>query len=321
MKERKRQRDSRRPEWEEFEVAVAEFAKSLDPTDVVTHSARRPDIDTGRLRQRDVWIEAKVCGMFPVKILVSCKRKRRPLNEQDIDAFIGELRSSGAHKGVLYSFAGFTAGALEKAERLGICCCRLLRRTAASLPPSVIFQVFHCRPEITVGFSRPLDPRWGLTSFEDLLALKMPGPDGEESVLDFMARIFVERFKTSSHQRGPAVALPPDWQQGIGIRDNDGEREDITLVLKGTWAIYTTRAEAVLFDGTYSVSGGGFVGPPSGPLPGKADPRPSWTRLESPADTDGLMGITLSQGLGDIREILRESFGSKGLPVRTAGVE
>gem|GEM_PF-1982878 len=94
-------------EWEDFERAVAAFVKALTPGARITHNARLPDRHTGRLRQRDVWIEARI-GPFPVAILVSCKRLKRKINEQDLDAFIGELSSSGAHKGVLYSLAGRT---------------------------------------------------------------------------------------------------------------------------------------------------------------------------------------------------------------------
>ena len=59
------------------------------------NDAMIPDKDTGEPRQRDVWIETKVCDHFPLKILVSCKRYKAKLNQQHLDAFIGELRSSG----------------------------------------------------------------------------------------------------------------------------------------------------------------------------------------------------------------------------------
>lgn len=87
--------------WKDFETAVARFIAALDPDATVKHNVYLPDRDTGHPRQRDVWIEARICGVFPVKVLVSCKRWDRKLNEQDIDAFVGELRSSGAHKGVI----------------------------------------------------------------------------------------------------------------------------------------------------------------------------------------------------------------------------
>jgi hypothetical protein len=62
---------------------------------------------------------------FPLKILVSCKKYKRKLDQQDIDAFNGELISSGAHKGVIYSYSGFNKYAIEKCKVLGISCCKL----------------------------------------------------------------------------------------------------------------------------------------------------------------------------------------------------
>jgi hypothetical protein len=296
-------------------VAVAEFARSLDPRVRVTHNARRPDIDTGRLRQRDVWIEADVCGVFPVKILVSCKRTHRPLSEQELDAFIGELRSSGAHKGVLYSYSGFTAGALEKAERTGICCCRIFQNVPADLPRTIVFQAYYCRPVMGIGFSQPLDARWKLASFADLFALRIPSASGEESVLVIVSTVFAEEFG-KAYAEAEAKPLPPEWRKGLRIHDSDTEKDDIGMVLQGTWEIFTACPEAVLFDGTYSISGDFFVGIQRIPAPASADPGPSWVRLEARPDTAGLMGVTILQGLGDIPTILRESFSQKGLPLR-----
>src|SRR4051794_21313108 len=105
------------PDWEKFELAVATFCQALALNATVTHDVMIPDVDTGLPRQRDVWIEARICDHFVVKILVSCKRYSRKVDSQMLDAFIGELLSSGAHKGVIYSLVGFTRGALAKAKK------------------------------------------------------------------------------------------------------------------------------------------------------------------------------------------------------------
>ena len=70
-------------DWERFEVAVAQFVAALDPTVTVLRNVRLPDRDTGKLRQRDVWIETKICNLFPVKVLISCKDWERKLHEGD----------------------------------------------------------------------------------------------------------------------------------------------------------------------------------------------------------------------------------------------
>jgi hypothetical protein len=120
-------KSTKTPRWKSFEIAVAQFASAMDPRAHVQWNVRTPDLDTGHPRQRDVWIKATLCGIFPITVLVSCKRHRRKLHEGDIDSFIGELGSSRANLGVIYSFRGFTTPALEKAKARGICCCRLYR--------------------------------------------------------------------------------------------------------------------------------------------------------------------------------------------------
>jgi Restriction endonuclease len=95
------------PIWRQFEKAVAAFLAALEPNARVKHDVSIPDVDTGVPRQRDVWIEVKVLGHFPITIYVSCKDVNRPLSQQSLDAIIGELRSSGANLGVVYSTGGF----------------------------------------------------------------------------------------------------------------------------------------------------------------------------------------------------------------------
>ena len=122
------------PAWKQFEIAVRNFVAALDPSAEITHDAIIPDIDTGLPRQRDVWVEAKFGQHFPIKILLSCKYWEEKLNVQDIDAFLGELRSSGAHKGVIYARTGFTQPAIGKALANDVWCCLLYRNQPPDLP-------------------------------------------------------------------------------------------------------------------------------------------------------------------------------------------
>ena len=75
------------PNWQAFEIAVAKFAAAMDPSAVVRHNVLLPDADTGHPRQRDVIIEAKICKIFPVTVLVSCKYWQSKLDEGHIDCF------------------------------------------------------------------------------------------------------------------------------------------------------------------------------------------------------------------------------------------
>src|SRR5436305_14130505 len=105
----------REREWRQFERAVAAFIAALDPKARVRHDVRTPDRHTRKSRQRDVWIDTTVGGVIPLSVLVSCKRLKRRLDQQHVDAFHGELLGSRASKGVLYSFSGFTPEAVSKA--------------------------------------------------------------------------------------------------------------------------------------------------------------------------------------------------------------
>lgn len=141
------------PEWRLFEEAVARFLSALDSSAHVVHNAAIPDTDIGDLRQRDVWIETKVLSHFDVKILVSCKKWGRKLDVQDVDAFIGEWKSSGAHIGVIYSFSAFTEPALRKAKTKGISCCRLISGNTPELPESIVIPSYCFLPRGSVRAS------------------------------------------------------------------------------------------------------------------------------------------------------------------------
>ena len=111
--------------WREYERAVTRFLQALGEDAKVTHDGKIPDADTGLPRQRDVWIEWSLGGHFPVQALVSCKHLSRPLDQQDIDHFRGEMESANAHLGIVYSKSGFRDAAIQKARQLGFHCCRL----------------------------------------------------------------------------------------------------------------------------------------------------------------------------------------------------
>ena len=162
-------------DWENFEAAVARFVKALDPRASVRHNVHLPDRDTGMPRQRDVWVEALVAGMFPVAVLISCKRWKRKLSEQDIDAFVGELASSGARIGVLFSLAGFTAPAIAKAKAHSISCCRLYHNQPADIPESLYLSVYCCATSFRVGLNSEALPALGDATFGEIFDL--PAPD------------------------------------------------------------------------------------------------------------------------------------------------
>lgn len=158
-------------DWGKFELAVKNLVAALDPNAKVKHNAKLPDLDTGKLRQRDVWVEAKVCNVYPFKILISCKRWSRKISQQDLDAFIGELRSSGAQKGVLYSFKGFSKPAIEKAKRLGISCCKLYQDEVPDIPKSLIISFYCCNSSYRLRINSEAFNDWGNFTFQQIFSI------------------------------------------------------------------------------------------------------------------------------------------------------
>lgn len=65
---------------------------------------------SGRMRQIDIMISQKV-GLYPVTIVIECKRHRRPVGIDKVEAFVTKLRDVGASQGVMISNTGFDAGA------------------------------------------------------------------------------------------------------------------------------------------------------------------------------------------------------------------
>ena len=230
-------------EWEDFERAVAAFVKALTPGARVTHNARLPDRHTGRLRQRDVWIEARI-GPFPVNILVSCKWLKRKINEQDLDAFIGELSSSGAHKGVLYSLAGFTAPAIAKARSQGISCCKLYRNEPAELPDSLFLTLYCCAGSFAVQLNPEALEDWGDATLEEVLALSdntlglVVAP-----VLDMLIEDASAQERVAIEQTLKSGTLPQGWTSGVTIEAGKPPVVPLQIGLDFRWRVYRARLE------------------------------------------------------------------------------
>jgi hypothetical protein len=195
--------------WQQFEQAVAAILRELEPESTITQNKFTNDADTGLPRQRDVWIETKFGNHLTITILISCKRKNRNLSQQDIDAFIGELRSSGANKGVIYAYAGFSKPALLKASKLGISCCSLLENDRFDLPGIIKFKHYLCKEQIRLyvsNHSGALPPDW-----PQLLRLPAINDSGGRSA----AAVIADNFNACQAVPGQeADALPPAPRRG-----------------------------------------------------------------------------------------------------------
>lgn len=293
-------------DWRAFEEAVAAFAQALSPDAVVKHDAHLPDIHTGRLRQRDVWIETAFAGHFRISILVSCKRKKAKLSQQDIDAFAGELASSGAHKGVLYAHAGFSKPALEKAERLGISCCILFDNQRTPIPDMLSFSSFCFTEAVRLKLQGNTHPK-GLSTVGDLLQIR--DASGKRSI-----DVLVDEYQKSVAEQnftGQSSGELPTVNVGVDIRDPDLGAA-VRLILATTWQGHEARMDAFLVSGSYSFTDKDFKGSFATPAVDmhSSDPGPGWTPI-NPGQPPATRAISASfiRRLPIDADILIESFG------------
>jgi len=78
-------------------------------------------------------------------VLIECKHHKRKIERQDVQVLQARLQSLGAQKGMIFSTAGFQAGAIQYADQHGIALCYLVEGKStwftksagpSSLPPS-----------------------------------------------------------------------------------------------------------------------------------------------------------------------------------------
>jgi hypothetical protein len=302
------------PDWQAFEIAVANFAAALDPSAVVRHNVLVPDADTGRPRQRDVVIEARICRLFPVTVLVSCKYWQTKLDEGDIDTFVGELLSSRAHKGVIYSYSGFTGPALEKAAVKGICCCRLFRNEPPELPDSIPFRAYASTPSLMVTLLAPPKPlarpsKWGqvLELYEEI--------DGEQvSVLDSILQAY-EALEAHSvnDMKVNASVFPGGFSSNVEFDPDLQATGGLKIEVGCVWKVFQADLQACLVNGSYSLTQNEFVGDFKFPTIDRFDAQfgKGWIRIEKPPKTldPGTVSIVLSGG-SNLRTDLRDQLGS-----------
>jgi len=278
------------PKWKQFEIAVAAFISALDSNAIVTHDAMLPDIDTGTLRQRDVWIETKVCEHFSLKILVSCKRYKSKLNQQHMDAFIGELASSGAQKGVIYSYSGFTKPALEKAHVKGISCCQLYQNQTPTLPESLIFDAYLFTPAVhfQVHWLKQLQVRPKTVNELLNLDLSDSNDSSKMTLLDQLEEKYYEQRKKIRARARESGDTPTDWVDRITFKSPQ-EEEFLIVEFGGAWDVYKALLEGYIINGSYSFTEKEFKGEQSFPDISKHGPNPgdSWVKIdELPKDLD-----------------------------------
>ncbi len=102
-------------DWRDFEKLVAEIQKQLAPSAEVRHNEKVRGA-SGRLRQLDVTIRQSI-GLHSVLIVIECRKHRRPVGIEKVEAFVSKLRDIGNPQGVMISPSGFDAGARAVARQ------------------------------------------------------------------------------------------------------------------------------------------------------------------------------------------------------------
>ncbi len=247
------------PDWRQFEIAVATFMAAIGPGAKVTHDAKIPDIHTGHLRQRDVWIEWSIGNHFPAKALVSCKHSSKKLDQKDIDHFNGEFISSGAQIGIIYSKSGFNDHAIQKSRQLRFHCCKLYEDEPADLPESLSFgPAYNFRPAFQVSVNGDAAP-FGFKTWREVLNL----PFESRTVLDAFADS-IEAHQSIEGMRDARWARARNGSRFVVRIDQTGMPE-LGLVLKVIDRAYRAKIELTMLNGSYNITADSFLGSQSGP--------------------------------------------------------
>ncbi len=260
------------PVWRKFEEAVKSFLQAVDPNAKVSHDIYVPDKDTGSRRQRDVWVDANVAG-FNVKIYVSCKDYKRKINQQDMDAVIGELASSGANKGVIFAKNGFTEDAKLKAKAHDIDCCILLGEdNSLELPKELDFKFYVRRGRVSFNFG--ILDRNEQMSFINSRAL------GQKSrVVAVLAKELNRLVRHScANNFIPTKSI-------IAIKSS-ARSEMVEVKLHHSWEYYVAKLSSKLFKGSYNFNQQQFRGSVTSPMIDAANPDlgDQWTKLDTAPD-------------------------------------
>ncbi|MCC7336833.1 MAG: hypothetical protein IT422_17210 [Pirellulaceae bacterium] len=261
-------------DWRSFEIAVAKFIEAIAHDAKVTHDESIPDAHTGHPRQRDVWIESTLGGLFPFKALASCKYLGRVLNEQDIDHFNGEFISSKANVGILYSRQGYDDRALEKASVLGFPCCKLYTNEPPELPSQLVFGLaFHFTPQNKCWLSQDL-PGTKFRIWNDVFDLKLHGLLIRDIVIEQL-----DQFQTTDERD----CLWEEARSGSGFALDISSCVNMPNAINVVMSYRARRArgEFSLISGSYNFTSELFVGEQCSPWldTHSADPGPGWEEV------------------------------------------
>ncbi|MGI4734143.1 MAG: restriction endonuclease [Janthinobacterium lividum] len=109
--------------WRAYERFVAQLSTSEydDTFFTVIPNVRVKGYISGRKRQLDVLIDFRYNADLSRRIIIDAKRRKRPIDIKEVEAFEGLMRDVNAQRGILFCSNGYTKSALKRAqEHIGI---------------------------------------------------------------------------------------------------------------------------------------------------------------------------------------------------------
>ncbi|WP_217595561.1 restriction endonuclease [Cohnella sp. GbtcB17] len=100
------------------------------------------------------------------KVIIECKRYKRPVEREKIVVLADKVRSLGAHKGILISTSGFQSGATEYAKQHGIALLQIFDKYMMHIQNSINPTIDHLLIEFIKRSPKFYAYQWG-TSLSD----------------------------------------------------------------------------------------------------------------------------------------------------------
>jgi restriction system protein len=110
----------------EFELTIRDYIGAIGkdlPDFVVAHDVRL--VGSDGIYQIDVLAGYTALGV-KMQVLIECKHYTYPVPREKVQILYDKMRATDAHKGILFSTAGFQDGAIEYALRHKIALIRML---------------------------------------------------------------------------------------------------------------------------------------------------------------------------------------------------
>ncbi len=194
-------------------------------------------------------------------MLISCKDHSRPLDVGEVEAFLGEIRSTGATTGVLYGRNGFTENAVVKARANNVSCCKMFDGAPPERPSELLLNayvahpVYHVMTE-AVSQDAPLELRWHpvFGTYERI-------GDREASLPEVMAGLCFELLRRSELERysDASSSGPMDMHARYELKARP-ECPALRLHIVLTWDWFKGRMNAYSLTGSLNTTEKAFIG-------------------------------------------------------------